>query len=258
MAVPGTTRSCGTLCAEHQVRYLHTGHELGLAESYNLGWRATSSPYVCLMANDIIPLPLDTFDRLLEVIQAPDVGCVFPYLTDGIRYTQHTAFSDVRSQRTCEPASMTLNLNLFRRSVLEAVDGVDERFAGGYYDPLLLMGVRRQGYRAVLVGSTKAIHFEQLTRQLGGSTLTADTYAVDNERWFAEYPRDAVRGGIGNLLFWRWPCATTLPAMVLWWVSHHFPAGRLRDGALRVALLVEPWLTSYPARFGRRPPPRSR
>ena len=152
------------------MRYIHAGRELGLAESYNIGWRATSSPYVCLMANDILPFPLETVDRLLEVIQAPDVGCVFPYLTDGL-YTQHTGFSDFRSRFTCEPASMTLNLNMFRRSVLEAVGGVDERFAVGYYDPLLLMGVRRQGYRAVLVGGTKAIHFDQLTKQLGGSTL---------------------------------------------------------------------------------------
>lgn len=251
---PEDDSTLGDACARRHVRYLHAGRELGLAESYNMGWRTTSSPYVCLMANDILPFPLESIGRLLEVMEAPDVGCVFPYLSDGLLYTQHADFSEVRSGRTCEPASMTLNLNVFRRSVLEAVGGVDERFAVGHYDPLLLMDIRRHGYRVVMVGGAKAIHFDQLTKRLGGSTLTPDAYAADRERWFAEYPRYAAQGGIGNLLFWRWPCATTLPAMVLWWASHQIPIYGLRTRALQLAMLLEPWLTPYPARYGRRRP----
>ena len=110
----------------------------------------------------------------------------------------------------------------------------------------------------MLVGGAKAIHFDQLTKRLGGSTLTPGVYASDSDRWFLEYPRYAARGGIGNLLLWRWPCATTLPAMAVWWASHKVPLYGLRVKALELAMLVEPWLTAYPARYGRRPPPGAR
>lgn len=242
------------ICDRRGARYVHAGRELGLAEAYNVGWRTTASPYVCLMANDILPFPLETMDRLMDVVQTADVGCVFPYVTEGPHYTQHVDFADVRTRRTCEPATMTLNLNVFKRSVLEAVGGVDETFRVGFYDPLLLMGIRRLGHRVVLVGRAKAIHMDRLTKRLGGSGLTGDVYEADRDRWSAEYPRYADRRAIADLLFWRWPCATTLPAVALWWVAHNVPTARLRRKALTLTMLVEPYLTAYPARYGRRRP----
>lgn len=249
---PRADASIRDMCVRLQVEYLHFGRELSLPEAYNLGWRSLSGPYVGLMANDVLPYPLETMELLLRWIKAPDVGCVFPYLSDGILYTQHLAFSDGRTQRTCEPASMTLNLNIFKRSALEDVGGVDEGFLAGYYDPILLIKIRKLGLRVILVGGAKMIHYDQLTKRIGGSTLISDVYAKDTEKWFREYTSYAAADGIGNLLFWRWPCATTLRAMLFWWASHHFPVKRLRRTLLKLGMWIEPYLTEYPARYGNR------
>jgi hypothetical protein len=252
--VDGSPRSdpkIRNLCLGLSVNYLHAGRELSLPEGYNVGWQSLSEDYVGLMANDILPHPPDTMRRLLYWIRRPGVGCVFPYLTSGSNYTQRFGFFR-RGDQTSEPASMTLNLNVFRRSVLEEVGGVDEGYRVGYYDPILLIKIRRLGFRVILVGKAHAIHCDKLTKKLGGSTLGRESYRKDTLRWASEYPKYFADDGIGHLNFWPWPCATTLPAMMLWWFSHKFPFKRWRYRLFRLSMWLEPYLTKYPARYGTR------
>ena len=112
------------------------------------------------------------------------MGCVSPYLS----------FSDwpsqighhVKSAVTCEPTGMTLNLCLLKRSVLEAVGGIDETYSGAYNDVILMMKIRHLGLRRVLfAGDTFVTH-------LGGVTVangTAYRLTEDIKRFKEEYPQ---------------------------------------------------------------------
>jgi hypothetical protein len=242
------------VCEEIGAEYVHMGRELGLAEGYNIGWRSLPERFVALMANDIVPHPLSALELLLDAMRDPEVGLAFPYLTMCDYPPQLLRPLALRAtMRTCEPASMTLNLNVLRREVLEQVGGVDEGYSTGFYDPILVMRVRELGYRALQVAGAQVIHLDRLTKMTGGSTLGRPTHAVDTERFFAEYPELDVPGrtGIWGMAFWRWPIATDRRMAALWWLSQRIPYPRVRRPIEDLAILLEPLLTRYPARRGR-------
>jgi hypothetical protein len=246
------------MCLKLDVRYLHAGRRLSLAEGYNLGWRSLSEPYVGLMQNDVLPHPPETMDLLLEWVKRPDVGCVFPYLTNPADYVQYIEVPR-RHLRTCEPANMQLNLNVFKRSILEEVGGVDEGYLTAFYDPILVIKIRRLGYRAVLVGGAKAIHVDQLTKKLGGSTLTGDRWLEDAQKWSREYPKQSSADNrLEAMNYSAWPLATSLSAAILWQICYKCPFRMMRYRLWRYMMWIEPFLTKYPARYGRRKMPSLR
>ncbi|HVR28547.1 MAG TPA: glycosyltransferase, partial [Thermoanaerobaculia bacterium] len=157
LLVDGSASPCREMaerCQALGVEHLHGGRELGFAEAYNLGWRSLDGELVGLMANDVLPLPLESVQVLLEWVRQPDVGCVFPYLISNRAAwdeTQRPSFLH-RGRISCEPASMTVNLNLFKREVLERIGGLDPNYLVGFESPILLIKIRTLGYRAVMVG----------------------------------------------------------------------------------------------------------
>lgn len=243
------------VCEDIGVRYYHDGKKISYAKAYNIGWQSLTEPYIGLMANDIVPFPLDTIQILLDWLKRPDIGCVFPYLTsNSLRggETQRPGFWG-RGSRTCELTSMTLNLNLFKRSVLEKIGGLDENYLFGYAEPILLIKIRSLGFRVVLVGDTRAFHYEKLTKSLGESTLAEELYLEDSQRWYKEYPRYASKRGIANLNLWRQPFSTTLIAKTFWWISYHIPFSKPRRALIILTMWLEPLLTRYPARYRKFP-----
>ncbi len=240
------------VCEELGVRYDHAGRQLTYVESYNRGWRALTEPFVGLMANDILPHPPETLSILLEWIRREEVGCAFPYMTThraGCDETQRPGFWR-RGSITCEPSSMTLNLNLFKRSTLEAIGGLDEGYVYGYGEPILIIRIRELNQRVVMVGGTRIFHLDRLTKDLGQSALVDADHGVDTERWYREFPDHASRRGLANLRLWRWPFSTTWKIRTLWWLHERLPVPKLRDLALALILWVEPRLTRYPTRRG--------
>jgi GT2 family glycosyltransferase len=238
------------MCSKLDVKYLHAGRKLSLAEGYNAGWRSLSEPYVGLMQNDILPHPPDTMTLLLEWIKRPDVGCVFPYLGDPADYVQYIEVP-ARSLRTCEPSNMQLNLNIFKRSILEEVGGVDEGYMTAFYDPILAIKIRRLGFRVVLVGGAKAIHVDQLTKKLGGSSLTSERYLEDAQRWHQEYPTYATWDyGLECMRYSSWPLSTSLSSAILWRLCYRLPSEKMRYKLWRFIMWLEPFLTQYPAKYG--------
>ena len=246
-------------CEEMDVEYFHAGRQTSYVEAYNFGWRSMAEDFefVGLMANDVLPHPAETIERLLRLLRRDkDVGCVFPYLSSGrlqVDETQRPGFFG-RSRKTCEPASMTLNLNIFRREVLEAVGGLDEAYVYGYAEPILISKIRKLGYRVVMVGKTQVYHYDRLTKLLGASALTDDLHAADTRRWFEEYAEYASRDGIANLHLAKWPFSTTRRARWMWRFCYGMLRGEAARRAMRVAIWLEPYLTRYPARFGKRKP----
>lgn len=239
-------------CTESRCRYFHTGQEVGYAHAYNIGWKMLREPYVGLMANDIVPNPPASVSVLLNWLKKPDIGCVFPYLDaphargDEVQATGY--FN--RSEVSCEPSSMTLNLNLFRREVLAEIGGVTEEFMFGFSEPLLLNDIRSLGYRCVMVGGTRAYHYAELTKSLGGSNLRKELYEKDRQLWFDKYAALSSQKGIGKIDMSTAPFATTRRIRLLWALAFALPANRITSRFMRLIMWLEPWLTRYPARNG--------
>ena len=236
-------------CEEIGVDYRHYGMRLSYVAAYNRGWRELTEPYVALMANDILVHPPWTIDRLADWIARPDVGCVFPYMASTRRggdETQRLGFFR-RGRLTCEPTTMTLNLNLFKREVLEAIGGLDENYLYGFAEPILLLKIRPLGYRAVLVGGTQVHHLDQLTKTLDETTLTYPMLEADRERWVREHPSHASDRGLANIDPARWPFATNRRIAVVWSLTQRLSSDRLRRLATAFVLWLEPALTRYPS-----------
>jgi hypothetical protein len=241
-------------CREIGAIYFHTGREVGYSAAYNIGWRQLEENYIGLMANDIIPNPPSSLSTMLKVLRRRDVGCVFPYLNSPRLKSDEVQAPGFlqRGNISCEPSSMTLNLNLFKREVLEAIGGITEDYKVGFSEPILLMKIRGMGMRCVMVGQTRAYHYDRLTKLLGQSTLSDNRYKADVERWFCEFPEYASLSGIARINFSRWPYSTTRWMRWLWLFAQGFPIKRQQRRLMRFVMWLEPWLTRYPARYGSR------
>jgi len=209
--------------------------------------------YIGLMANDIIPHPQDTIDKLLDWVKKPEVGCTFPYMNSNRHQwdeVQRPGFTD-RGTLTCEPTTMTLNLNLFKRTVLEAIGGLDENYTGGYQEPILIVKIRSLGYRVILVGSTTVFHFDRLTKSLGQSHIFDKNLSLDRDRWFQEYKSFASSRGLANIRTWAKPFATSIPLQIFWWIICAVPYYPVRRRLIESLLRIERWLCRYPSKLMR-------
>lgn len=158
-------------------RYLHDGRQLSFGETYNLGVRATSACYIALMANDVL-ISATQVHKLIGEVQRPGIGCAIPYLTKADYITQVHRRSHI--PRRCYPASMTLNVNVFRRDVLEALGGVPEELSGCFNDMVMFYRLRRKGLATVLANVGEVPHLAMVTRKIS-TNLAWD-------RDFAELP----------------------------------------------------------------------
>ena len=253
--VDGSEAPCEPMrdvCETLRIQYHHANRRLNYVESYNVGWQKLPYTYVGLMANDVIPFPLETMDKLLAWVKQPDVGCTFPYMS-----TNRDRWDEVQRPGiatmgipTCEPTTMTLNLNLFKRSVLEAIGGLDPRYTAGFQEPILIVKIRTLGYRVVLVGLTKVFHFDGLTKISGQSMIVDRDHKDDRDLWFKEFADYASQRGLAQTRTWATPFATSWLSQIVWWLVSLVPLSRLRYGCIAVTLWIEPWLCRYPARMG--------
>ena len=247
---PISCKSMETVCEKLEIQYHHSGRQLSYVEAYNIGWRMLQHPYIGLMANDIAPFSATTLQKLLEWVQKPDIGCTFPYML-----TTRSEWDEVQrvnlfhqGRITCEPTTMTLNLNLFKRTFLEEIGGLDEHYKGGYQEPILLHKLRNRGLRAVMVGGTSIVHLDKLTKTSGASNIVRSTFDDDRARWFDEYADFASERGVANIRIWVRPFATTRSLQLLWRIVAYIPIQWLRISMTTLALAIEPFLCRYPTR----------
>ena len=172
-------------------------------------------------------------------------------------YHDGGAISYVRAYNIGWRRPDTPTLNLFRRSVLEAIGGLDENYIFGFAEPIILLKIRSLGLRAVMVGDTHAFHCDQLTKLLGESSLDSDAYLKDVNRWFTEYADYASSSLLASIDFRRWPFATTRSIQGLWWLCRPAPSRALRTRLIKLTMWPEPFFTRYPARRGVATQPRA-
>jgi len=120
------------------------------------------------------------------------IGCAFPYFASnrpGGDEVQRLSFG-WRGKKNCQPSTMTLNLNLFRRTVLEQIKGIDERFTAGYAEPIIMNKLSRLGHEIRLVGGARVIHYDCLTKSFGQSKIDNKDFQADNSLWFSSFLRN--------------------------------------------------------------------
>lgn len=220
-------------CEKMGINYISSDKNLSYAEGFNLGISQMNHEYICLMANDVFPTR-DLFEKLYNWVSLPDVGCVFPYLSSSDYPGQIPGF--VRKPITCEPTFMTLNINIFRRKVLEQIGGIDLHFSGGFNDIVALIKTRELGYRVILVGDTNVTHLGRMTISQGSNYTIGKT---DLNRFVERYPHFQAKHGKWGYKHWVKPFAVNKRISFLWWICQNFPSTRIRKVLERMLIRNE-------------------
>ena len=79
-----------------------------------------------------------------------------------------------------------------------------------------------------------------------------DLHEKDTERWYREYGPYASHKGLAHLRLSQRPFSTTPVARALWRLGEALPTQGMSDAVNTMTMFLEPFLTRYPARGGRR------
>jgi GT2 family glycosyltransferase len=173
----GSTDGSISFVRQHypEVQVLAFDRNRGFASAVNAGIRQTESTYVALLNVDTIPQPGWLFHLVAAIQRSPDVGCVAsrmlklknPDLIDDAGDT-FSWFGSARKRGQGEPAehynqleevlSACAGAALYRRTLLEKLDGFDESFVSYLEDIDLGLRARLIGYRCLYAPDAKVLH----------------------------------------------------------------------------------------------------
>lgn len=182
------------------VRVLTSGGR-GPAAARNVGWRATRARWICFVDDDVLP-QADWFDRLAEDLSAADAAgaagsqaVIEVPVTPGRRATD----DEKRTQRLADARWITADM-AYRRAVLVAVGGFDDRFPRAYReDSDLALRITQRGH-TIGQGIRRSTHpVAQATLM---SSVRAQIGNRDNalmRRKFGRRWRSAIGEGRGRL-----------------------------------------------------------
>jgi hypothetical protein len=168
------------------VGVIDAGANLGFARASNLGWRATSAPFVVFLNPDA-RVETGAVESLVALLGArPDVGIVGPAtrnedgspqvsfgpdLTPWSEWRQRRLVRaakardpnvlfdlEARCSREHEPDWVSGSCLMARRSLLETLGGFDERFFLYEEDVDLCVRARKAGARVVFTPTARVIH----------------------------------------------------------------------------------------------------
>jgi GT2 family glycosyltransferase len=145
--------------------YLHAGRQLSFGATYNLGIEAAETETVVLIANDILISSLQLQQLAAEL--RGNVACAIPYLSRSDYGTQVSHRG--RVPRRSLPASMTINVNAFRRPILQSVGNVPEELSGCFNDAVIHHRLQAKGYRVALVNVGEVDHLRAITRRISSN-----------------------------------------------------------------------------------------
>lgn len=161
------------------IEYLHSGKEMSFAETYNFGILNSKNEIVALIANDIF-IETEQIIKLSSFLK-PGVGCVMPFLS----------YSDYGTQILRKfrpdiiyPSGMTLNVNIFYRSVLKDIDYIPREMSGAFTDMLLFIRMKNKGYSVLIKKVGVVIHLAKQTLKTG----TSVSYSEDSKLFSELYP----------------------------------------------------------------------
>ncbi len=177
------------LADQPDITFLREAHRAGATRAYNRGFRAASGHYVMWLNDDSHPLPgaVEAAVRMIERPDLDDVGMVAFYHNhvrsrnrldsverDGVTYGVY----NVRGVTYA-------NFGLLRRSLLEQVGYLDERYYFCAWDPDLSLKVQRHaGLRVIGCRDALIRHDELMDDRKVGDAAAAE---ADNAALFAKW-----------------------------------------------------------------------
>ncbi len=150
----------------------------------NVGVTQSTAEFLCLLNDDVSTLEPDWLGRMLAIMSAPAVGIVGAKLYYDDMTTQHGGviiglggLADHvsrllprgapgymgRAMLDQELSVVTGACLLVRRSIYEAVGGMDEDLPTAFNDVDFCLRVREAGHRVVFAGSVELVHHETIS-----------------------------------------------------------------------------------------------
>ncbi|MBP7933056.1 MAG: glycosyltransferase [Phycisphaerae bacterium] len=175
---------------QSDVRFIPETTREGATKAYNKGFRAARGTYVMWLNDDSYPLP-GSVEAAVRTIERPDLTDVGMIAFYHIMEQPPNQLDEVRREGVAYRIFHSrllpyANFGLLRRSLLERVGFLDERFYFCGWDPDLSLTIQlREGLR--VVGCPDAlIHHEELMDDRKKEDLAV--FKEDNKRLHAKWP----------------------------------------------------------------------
>lgn len=195
---PSIQQSLREWTAAEHIHYIPKPNNEGFSKAVNAGIIASSSEYVLLVNNDIVFQQADWLNPMVHLMNtSQDIGIVGARLLYPDQTIQHGGVFPTRRgyfdhryrflPADHPPAlliedvhAVTGALMLIRRSLLQQIGMLSERYFIAFEDIDLCYRAKRHGYRVVYCGTSYAIHLEGQTR--GTSKHNKNPYWYSKER----------------------------------------------------------------------------
>jgi GT2 family glycosyltransferase len=177
------------LARQTDVRFIRETKREGATRAYNKGFRAATGVYVMWLNDDSYPLPgaVEAAVRMIERPDLSDVGMVAFYhnydrqwnRTDSVeRDGQSYGIYNVRG-------ALYANFGLLRRSLLERLGYLDERYYFCAWDPDLSLKVEREAGLRVIGCREALVYHEELIDERKSADLSIAE--ADNAKLFSKW-----------------------------------------------------------------------
>lgn len=191
-----------TLKKQKNITVVTYDGEFNYAKINNFGARHASGKYLLLLNNDTQVISMNWLEALLMYAQRPDVGAVGAKLYYGDRTIQHAGVViGLGAHRTAGHTHYKINYDnlgymgklcyaqnvsavtgaclMVRKSIYDALGGLDEQFAVALNDVDFCLRIREKGYLNVFTPFAELYHFESASR---GSDIVDESKAARYEQ----------------------------------------------------------------------------
>ncbi len=191
-----------TLKKQKNITVVTYDGEFNYAKINNFGARHASGKYLLLLNNDTQVISMNWLEAMLMYAQRPDVGAVGAKLYYGDRTIQHAGVViGLGAHRTAGHTHYKINYDnlgymgklcyaqnvsavtgaclMVRKSIYDALGGLDEQFAVALNDVDFCLRLREKGYLNVFTPFAELYHFESASR---GSDIVDESKAARYEQ----------------------------------------------------------------------------
>ena len=188
-----------TLLASRQLKVIRVDEPFNFSRLINVGAAAASGDFLLLLNNDVEPINADWIEALLEHAQREEVGVVGARLLYHDGTPQHEGMALVTrggipchavhlnwkgylglAHATTNCGAVTGACMMTRRSLFEALGGLDEDFRVAFGDVDYCFRVQERGLRVVYTPHSQLYHHEGASR---GSTTPREEEELARQRW---------------------------------------------------------------------------
>ncbi|HSN78211.1 MAG TPA: glycosyltransferase [Anaerolineae bacterium] len=164
---------------------VYAAHPLGYARAYNAGIAASSGEYVLLLNNDAWPTQRGWDARLVSVLEAvPDAMLVAPMASRVTFLAQRADGPEAADCKLRSTGRVAFVAVLLRRSTLDALGPLDERFVmGAYEDDDYCERILRAGGLIVVDPATFFFHVSGVTMQEHYNDVLPVNRRLFDEKW---------------------------------------------------------------------------